>query len=139
MNLATLRLEGTDEALQRVCATLGLAPESEYKQGEPKRRGGFYPNSGLSVTIADAKNPGEMVVTIREFMTKCKSQNLVLAGPGLSAELAIGVTVVGDSEQFIAFVDFSAPDLAALGALGVELSIAAYPTSDEANAIDQNA
>jgi len=138
MNLATLRLEGTDEALQMVCNTLGLVADSMYKQGEPKRRGGFHSSSGLSATIADAKNPGEMVAVIREFIVKCKSRNIVLAGQGLCTELAIGVTV-GDSEQFVAFVDFSASDLLSLGSLGVELSIAAYPTSDEANEINQDA
>jgi hypothetical protein len=138
MNLAMLRVEGTDEALQTVRNTLGLVPDSMWKQGEPKRRGGFFSSSGLSATIADAKNPGEMVVAIREFIAECKARHVVFSGSGLSAELSIGVTV-GDTEQFVACVDFSASDLLSLGALGVELSIAAYPTSDEANEDNQDA
>ena len=138
MNLVTLRVEGTDEALQTVCDTLALVPESMWKQGDPKRRGGFFSSSGLCTTIADAKNPSEMVVAIREFMAECKAQNFVFSRMGLSAELSVGVTV-GDSDQFVACVDFSASDLLSLGALGIELSIAAYPTSDEANETNQNA
>ena len=138
MNLATLRIEGTDEALQTVQAMLSLVPDSTWKQGEPKRRGGVFASSGLSTTIADAKNPVEMVVAIREFIAECNARHFAFSGFGLAAELLIGVTV-GDSDQFIAFVDFSATDLLSLGALGAELSIAAYPTSDEANEFDQYA
>jgi hypothetical protein len=138
MNLATLRVEGTDEALQTVRSTLSLVPDSMWKRGEPKRRGGFFSSSGLSATIADAKNPGEMVVAIREFVAECKARNFVFSGSGLSAELSVGVTV-GDTEQFVACVDFPASDLLSLGVLGVELSITAYPTSDEANETNQNA
>ena len=138
MNLATLRVEGTDEALQAVRNALGLVPDSIWKQGEPKRRGGFFSSSGMNATIADAKNPGEMVVAIREFVAECKAKHFVFSGPGLSAELSIGVTV-GETEQFVACVDFSPFDLLSLGALGVELSIAAYPTSDEANESSQDA
>jgi hypothetical protein len=138
MNLAILRVEGTDEALQSVCNLLGLEADSTWKKGEPKRRGGFYSISGLSATIADSQNPGEMVVAIREFVAECKARNFVFSGSDLSAELSVGVTV-GDTEQFVACVDFSASDLLSLGALGVELSIAAYPTSDEANEDSQNA
>lgn len=138
MNLAMLRIEGTDEALQTVRNTLGLVPDSMWKQGEPKRRGGFFSSSGLSATITDAKNPGEMLVAIREFIADCKARHFVFSGAGLSAELSIGVTV-GDTGQFVACVDFSASELLSLGALGVELSISAYPTSDEANKINQDA
>lgn len=138
MNLATLRVEGTDEALQAVCNLLGLEADSTWKQGEPKRRGGFYSMSGLNATIADSQNPGEMVAAIREFVAECNARNFVFSGSGLAAELAVGVTV-GDTEQFVAFVDFSASDLMSLGALGVALSVAAYPTSDEANEHRQHA
>ena len=138
MNLATLRIEGTDPAIQAVCNLLGLEPDHTWKKGDPMRRGGFFSSSGLSATIADTTNPGEMVVAIREFIAQCKARDIVFSGSNPSAEIAIGVTV-GDTEQFVAFVDFSSSDLLALGALGLELSIAAYPTSDEANAATQNA
>jgi hypothetical protein len=135
MNLATLRVEGTDEALEAVCNSLSLKVDATWKKGETKRRGGRHSSSGLSATITDAKNPGEMVVAIRKFLVTCQERNIVFNDANLSAELAIGVTV-GESKQYVAVVDFSAPDLLSLGALGIRLSIASYPTSDEANASD---
>ena len=131
MNLAILIVEGTDGALQAASRSLGREV-STWKKGAPKRRGGFHSISGLSATIADSQNPGEMVKAILEFVAECEAKSLVFAGLGLSAELSIGVTV-GDSEQFVACMEFSPSDLVSLGALGVGLSIAAYPTSDEAN------
>jgi hypothetical protein len=138
MNLAMLRVEGADEAIHRVQDTLALVPDSAWKRGDAKRHGGFFANSGLSATIADAKNPGEMVVAIREFVAMCKARHIDFVGAGVSAELSIGVTV-GDAEQFVASICFSVADLLSLGALGVELSISAYPTSDEANDTNQDA
>lgn len=132
MNLVTLRIQGTDEALHSLCRDLRLVADSMWKKGDPKRRGGCFSNSGLSATLVDAKNPVEVVNTIRAFAAKCKERSVVLASSDLSAELSIGVTV-GDSEQFIANLAFSASDLLSLGAIGIELSIAAYPTSDKAN------
>jgi hypothetical protein len=132
MNLATLRVRGSDDVLQALCTTLGLVPDSTWRKGDPKRRGGSFPTSGFSATIVDAKNPAGLVVAIRAFVARCQERNIVLSAPHFTAELSLGVTV-GDSEQFVACVDFSASDLLSLGHLGVELSIAAYPTSDEAN------
>lgn len=137
MNLATLRVDGEDQALQDVCKLLGLEPDQTFKKGDPKRNGGFFSKSCFSATIANTKNPGEMVFVVREFVARCKARNFVF-GSDFSAVISIGVTV-GDPEQFVAFIDFSASDLLALGALGCELSIAAYPTSDEANEINQDA
>ena len=138
MNLATLRVEGTDEALETVRNNLGIVPDSMWKQGEPKVGGRLFSRSGLCATITDARTPSEMLVAIRKFVAECKAQNFASSGSGVSAELSIGITVV-DTEQFVACVDFSASDLLSLGALGVELSIVAYPTSDEANEIYQDA
>ena len=130
MNLATLRLEGTDEALKSVSDSLDLEIDSSVKKGEAKRRGGHYSSSALSATIVDAENPGNMVVAIREFLAQCKNKNIVFSESSLSAELAIGVTV-GEKEQFVACVDLFASDLLAFGELGIALSVAAYPASDE--------
>ena len=138
MNLAMLRAEGTDEALDALRGSLGLAIDSSWKKGEPKRRGGHYSSSGLNATIADAENPHEMVVAIREFITQCKAQNIAFPDANLSAEISIGITV-GEEVQFVACVDLSASDLLSLGELGIALGVAAYPASDEDEANDKNA
>ncbi|MCB0081594.1 MAG: hypothetical protein KDE47_11715 [Caldilineaceae bacterium] len=137
MNLAILIVEGSDDVLQSASSLLGREV-STWKKGAPKWRGGVNSTSGFSATIADYQNPNEMVVAIRDFVTECQTRQLDFSDLGLSADLSIGVTV-GDSEQFIACLDFSASDLVSLGAIGVGLSIAAYPTSDEANEYSQNA
>lgn len=138
MNLATLRVEGTEEALASLRDTLCLEADATWKKGEPKRRGGHHSSAGFNATIADASTPGEMIVAIRKFFAKCQEQGVGFVSPSLSAELSVGVTV-GDSDQFVASVNFSASDILLLGSLGIALSVAAYPTSDEANAIDQPA
>ena len=138
MNLATLRAEGEDDALAHLCKALGLSLDSTWKKGEPKRRGGVHPLSGFVATIADSANSGEMVRSIRQFLAECKARGVAFAGANLSSELSVGVTV-GDSVQFVAFVDLTAEDLSSLGSLGINLSVAAYPSSDEANAADETA
>jgi hypothetical protein len=138
MNLATLRVNGTYQAIQALSNLLKLEVDQMWKKGEPKRRGGCFPTSGFIATIVDANSPREMVVAIREFISDCKARNINFLGSDLSAEVAIGVTV-GDTKQFVACVDLSAADLLSLSALGVELSFSAYPTSDEANAELQDA
>jgi hypothetical protein len=135
MNLATLRIEGADDALKAVRDSLDLEVDSSWKKGETKRRGGQYATSGLSATIVDAENPREMVVAIFEFVALCKSRNIVFAGTNLSAGIAIGVTV-GNTTQFVACVDLSATDLLSLGELGIALSVVVYPSSDEDDEAD---
>lgn len=132
MNLATLRMNGSDDEISSTCNRLGLSITSTWKKGDAKRQGGVRADSGLSATIADAKTPAALVSAIRTFFAACQEHKVSFLAPSLKAEIAVGVTV-GDSEQFVACVDFTADDLLVLGALGLKLSVWAYPTSDEAN------
>jgi hypothetical protein len=138
MNLATLTIEGTEDALRPFIEKLGLKLDSRWTKGEPKPRGGQYASSGVSATIADAANPVEMVRCIREFLSDSEVKGIDFLSAGLSAELVIGITV-GDSEQYVAFIDFAASDISLLATIGLALSVAAYPTSDAANAIEEAA
>ena len=133
LNLATLRIEGDDAALTSAVATLGLEVDTRWQKGEARRRGGRHESSGLNATVADADHPKAMIQSVREFLAKCEEMHFSFAAAGLSAELAIGVSV-GDPEQYFAFVEVPSDDLVALGSLGVSLSFAGYPTSDESNA-----
>jgi hypothetical protein len=134
MNIATLRVEGADEALENLRNQLGLDIDASWKRGEAKRHG-HHSLSGFNAKVADAENPGQMVEAVRKFMLTIKEQGVVFSASNLSAELFIGVTV-GDSVQFIAFVELLPADILLLGSLGVALSVTAYPTSDEANDTD---
>jgi hypothetical protein len=132
MNLAELRIEGTEEALVNFCNQLDVHATSTWKTGDPRRGGKFFTSCGMNVEIADADNPGAMLFTIRDFLARCAAKNITLSDYGLTGELALGVTV-GDSVQFVAGIGFSAADLLSLGTLEAELSFTAYPTSDEQN------
>lgn len=132
MNIATLRVEGTESALEKTKQTLQVVCDTEWKKGENKRNGNTYNSSGFSVTIADASSPGELTDQILAFLDKCKNSAIAFSAPELKAELDIGVTV-GESQQFVASVEFSPPDLMLCAECGITLSITAYPTSDEAN------
>jgi hypothetical protein len=130
MNVATLRLEGDAKDLALAATRLGLRPEQEWKQGEKSRAGTLHRSSGYSSTIADVSTPANLLSAIRAFIAKCQENATTFSN--VRAELSIGVAV-GDSEQFMALIEFSPSDLQAIAALGLTLSIAAYPTSDEAN------
>jgi hypothetical protein len=132
MNLADLRLSGNDELLNDIVEKLNLTVASRVKAGDPRRGGRVHETSGLTISIADAANPGAMLKEIRGFLATCQRIGPNLFGDGVEAELAIGLSV-GDSIQFIASVEFSSSELRELATLGIALSIAAYPTSDEVN------
>lgn len=131
MNLAVLRAEGPEAALRAVASALGLRAASFWREGDASPTGRLFTSTGFNCTLADASNPAALVLAIQEFARVCRESKFVFP-PEVKAELSVGVTV-GDSEQFVAVVDFSANELRALGELGLGLSFAAYPTSDEAN------
>ena len=133
MNLATLRVEGAENSLESLKSAISLNIDSEWKKGDKRRNGASHEMSGLSTTVADAKNPVELMQMVRAFLAQWKEKNIVISSSGLEAELALGITV-GDSEQFVAGIELSPSELVALGECGFALSITAYPTSDEANA-----
>ena len=137
MNLATLRVEGTDSALESLKTVLSLECDTQWKMGDKRRNGRVHTLSGFNATVADAKNPGELTELIRSFLVQCKDNKIVFPNLDLSAELAISFTV-GDSEQFVAGVEFSPSELLLCAECGITLSVTAYPTSDEANA-EENA
>lgn len=132
MNLATLIVSGGDDELSSICRRLGLSVTSAWKKGDVERRGGVRADSGWSATIADMQTPAALVSAVRALLATCQEQKVNFLAPSLKAEIAIGITV-GDTEQYVACVAFTADDLLALGALGLKLSVWAYPTSDEAN------
>jgi hypothetical protein len=133
MNLATLSVEGEDSALATIAEQLPLKHEQQWKKGDPRRNGKVHSSSGFQITVADAKNPGELTKCIHAFLAQCKESGIVFPEKSLVAELSVGFTV-GDSEQFVAGVEFLPAELLLLSQCGIALSVTAYPTSDEANA-----
>lgn len=131
MNLATLRIEGADEALEQLIAQLNLSIDVSWKKGEMSRQD-VHEISGLNSTIADTETPRQLTEAIIDFANQCKSKNISLSSSNISTELDIGIGV-GYSEQFIASVSFTPDELQLLSSIGIELSITAYPTSDESS------
>ena len=137
MNLATLRVEGTDSALESLRETLSLECDTQWGKGDKRRNGSVHESSGFNATIADAGSPRELEGLIRSFLTRCRNKKIVFPSLDLSAELSVGLTV-GDTHQFVAGVEFTSSDLLLCAETGITLSVIAYPTSDEANA-EENA
>ena len=132
MNTATLRALGSDSALDYLCNALDLSIIREWKKGETNRRGGVYEISGFNAdVVADAENPSSLLEEIRGFLNRCLSKRILFSSSDLSAQLDIGISV-GSSQQFTASVVFSPEDLESFSKLGLELSVSAYPTSDDA-------
>jgi hypothetical protein len=131
MNTATLRTLGSDSALDYLRDALDLSITGEWKKGETRRRGGVYEISGFNANVvSDAENPSSLVEEIRGFLNRCLSKRILFSSSDLSAQLDIGVSV-GASKQFTASVVFSPEDLESFSKLGLELSVSAYPTSDD--------
>jgi hypothetical protein len=127
MNLAILIVEGTAvrlDEIERLLNNPSGAPIS------PVEKPLDSVSSRASLTIADAENPVEMMSGIRRFLACCQDAGVGFpAGEG-SAELSIGVAV-GSRDQFVAGVDLSLDVLSALVALGISISVTAYPASDD--------
>ena len=132
MNIAMLRIEGSDSALVAIMKDVPLTVEFKWKKGDRRRNGEFYEASGMSATVVDANNPKELTDLVRGFLVKCIDKKINFSNHNLVAELSIGFTV-GDSVQFVAGIDFSSEELSMLADCGIDLSISAYPTSDEEN------
>jgi len=128
LNIATLRLTGSDASLDEVVGKLRLTVSSRVRAGDPRRRGGVHAASGLSASIAGAANPVAMTKQVRAFIQECLKHCPNLFPEAVDAELAVGISV-GDSVKFVASVDLSPADIRDLAAIGIAFSVAAYPTS----------
>jgi hypothetical protein len=131
LNVATIRLSGSDGRMDDVVRDLKLNVVSRAKAGDPRKRGGIHALSTLNCPIADAATPGVLINQVREFLVECIKHGAGLFGDGVDAELSIGISV-GDPIQFVASVNLTPSDIRDLATLGISLDFTAYPTSSEA-------
>lgn len=136
MNVAILLVEGGDEALDVVLNGLALVPDSRWTLGEKRRSGRVHSRSGFSSTLADEQTPRELMEVVRSWLVRYGTDRPSFKDTGLKAELSVGFTV-GESKQFVAGVEFSPAELGLMSALGISLTVTAYPTSDEANSEEE--
>jgi hypothetical protein len=87
MNLATLRVEGAEDSLESLKSAIALNVDAEWKKGDKRRNGASHELSGFSTTVADAKNPVELMQMVRVFLAQWKERSLLISSPGLEAEL----------------------------------------------------
>jgi len=130
MNIAVLRAEASDAALESLRLALDLEIDADWETGDPRRRGGVQEQSGFTAFVANVSDPTALIAEVRKFLERCRTRNAVLSSHDLTTQLDIGISV-GQSEQFTASVVFSAEDLRIFSELGLELSVSAYPGSDD--------
>lgn len=130
MNIAILRVEGPELSLKELLKSLPLACDTEWSKDDRSKSDRANAAHGFSSTIADTRNPKELIDLIRIFLACCKDANVVFSSLELIAELDIGFTV-GGSEQFVGSVTLSPSELLLCGECGISLSVTAYPTSDD--------
>lgn len=130
VNLATLRVCGETDELEALQKCLGLVVDGSWTKGEPRRRGGCHADSGFNAIIADTDSPASLERIIQEFSKRCSEQKALVSSLKLQIELAIGVGV-GSDKQFIGAIELSSEVLLPLAQLGITVSFAGYPISDE--------
>ena len=130
MNIVTLRVEGSDEALDILVERLELKVDTRRKKGDAPRSGKPNSASGFSATLADNVTPREIKTAIEGFLALLQSKKIIFSESGLSAEIAIGL-MVGSDRQFVAGVEFNPGMLRAVAELSLAIDVTAYPCSDE--------
>jgi hypothetical protein len=136
MNLAILRVKGSDFPLAELKRLLNLTSDTEWHAGDRIKNGGVHESSGFNATIADAETPRAMTELMRSFLVQCREAQVTFPWRGVTVAVEMGFSV-GDSAQFIAFTELSPADIRLCGQCGIGLSVTAYPTSDDANATEQ--
>ena len=126
LNLAVLRLEGEQLAVDEIATRLSLTIESSWRKGEvhggrPSR------SSGLSAAVADATSGADLVRQLDAFLTKCKALDVSFVT--VRAQLSVGISA-GNSDHFVGYFELPPAHLATLAQLGLSLSVSAYPTAD---------
>ena len=80
MNIATLRLSGTDEALEALVNTLKLEQDAIWNRGDPfLTRDGQHESSGLNANIVETKDSKTLVEKLRAFFLKCQANHVTFA------------------------------------------------------------
>lgn len=70
MNLAMLRVEGAENSLESLKSAISFNIDAEWKKGDKRRNGTSHELSGLSMTVANAKNPVELMQMVRAFLAQ---------------------------------------------------------------------
>ena len=131
MRVAVVRIAGTQFNPAEYARQSGFTPDIMWRSGETDLMGRIHRESGFSLTIADADSASELVRQIHDWVESHRSALEALSASGGTAVIDVGLTV-GTPAQFTAGVVFASSDLRLLAEAGVELSVSAYPASEDA-------
>jgi len=135
MNLALLHIAASEAVLDLLVEEFLSTPIKRYKVGQEYAFGRrVHKESGITVEISDTNTSVQLIEEVCAFFGALSSAAENKLSSAISRELSVGFTV-GDTEQFVGSLSFSPELMAKLAKCGIVLSIVAYPTSDEANAI----
>jgi len=134
MRVAVLRVSGADLDPDAYVKRHGFTPDIIWRAGEPDRLGRVRSKSGFNLSIGDAVSAAALVKQVRGWVEDNMSALLALGGLGGVAVIDVGLTV-GTSDQFTASVTLTPADLALLAKAGVELSVSAYPATEETESV----
>ena len=91
MNLATLRVEGSEAALAKLTETLTLVICAHWNAGDRNWKGTAKTASGFNATVADAGNRKELETSIRTFLETCQRHKIAFKSAGLTGQLDVGL------------------------------------------------
>ena len=130
MNIASLRIQGSDSEVIALRTALSIPIDVEWKQGEHKSNNTKHEKSGFNACIADVEYTIDLKKRIHEFLSECKLHGISFKTSGIEAEIDIGIGV-GLNEQFAPSICMSIEDMQLIVELGLEFRVSAYPCSDD--------
>ena len=130
MNFMNLRAYGPDFSVDEFLAEHRLDVSSIWRKGDDRPSGGKYEHAGFDIGFPDAASWVVGLPVIRAFLDSNAAPLEKLRLLGVCVDLDIGVTV-GEERSFAPTLEFPQGFLTLLVTLGVNLNVAAYPTSDE--------
>ncbi len=130
MNIASLRVQGSDSEVIALRTALSIPIDADWKQGEYKSRNKKHEKSGFNACIADVEYTIDLSKRIHEFLSECKIQSISFKSSDIEAEIDIGIGV-GLNEQFAPSICVPQEDMKLIVELGLEFRVSAYPCSDD--------
>ncbi len=122
MNIATLKVNGDDDALADIRDGLPAEPDGTWQKGDVRPDGRVRIDSGCYVSLGTDKNPDKLLKQVRSFLAECTARGIHFERSDVAAELRISFTV-DDPDKATPTLDFSLADLSLLVETGISLSI----------------
>lgn len=130
MNLVSLVIEGDDQSLSFIKNKLNIDIDASWQKGTQTITGKIIEKSGFTACIADSLTPSDMIEKLVIFLHHLDEKHIKFDQLKLDARLSIGFTV-DDESQYFSTVLFPKKILLLVSNLGLDLSVSAYPATNE--------